>query len=461
LRENFTNMLIRFVVDNVFSFGEQREFNMLPNTKLKTLQYHKYNFTNFEVLKLSAIYGANGAGKSNLISALRLLQLVVTMENIPTKLKNSRFKFQKNIKSSKQTLGIEFIQDSTSFLYGIELDNNTILTEELYESGLGLREDKLIYERKTKKGITKVTFSEEFEKDEKSKILKEVLLQEFIKPNKPILKLISHRDNKYLSLAKKAYEWFSETLTIITPDSKAAALAHLLDVDENLQNYAQDIMCSFSIGITGLSSKKDRLEDLIRKDSEIEFDKLIKKLEESPNQMIGLRKNGEEIIIVKEDNDVFVKKLQLNHIGKGNVIAKFDINEESDGTIRLLDFIPAFKGLVNQNQVFVIDEIERSLHPILIKELIKKFADDENTKGQLIFTTHESNLLDQNIFRQDEIWFAEKDKNGCTDIYSLSDFKEHKTIDIQKGYLNGRYGSIPFLGNLQDLNWHKYDTIEK
>ncbi|MCD8264035.1 MAG: hypothetical protein LUD02_07645, partial [Tannerellaceae bacterium] len=95
---------------------------------------------------------------------------------------------------------------------------------------------------------------------------------------------------------------------------------------------------------------------------------------------------------------------------------------------------------------------------ILIKELIRKFSLDKETKGQLIFTTHESNLMDQEIFRQDEIWFAEKDINGSTDIYSLSDFKEHSTIDIRKGYLTGRYGSIPFLGNLQDLNWHTYDT---
>ncbi len=133
----------------------------------------------------------------------------------------------------------------------------------------------------------------------------------------------------------------------------------------------------------------------------------------------------------------------------------FLINQD---TVRLLDFVPAFCDIITINKVFIIDEIERSIHPLLIKELIRKFSHDEKTKGQLIFTTHESNLLDQEIFRQDEIWFVEKDKNGSTDLYSLNDFKEHKTIDIRKGYLNGRYGSIPFLGNLRDLNWYKDDT---
>jgi hypothetical protein len=113
--------------------------------------------------------------------------------------------------------------------------------------------------------------------------------------------------------------------------------------------------------------------------------------------------------------------------------------------------------VLSERKVFLIDEIERSIHPLLIKELVRKFSDDHASQGQLIFTTHESNLLDQELFRQDEIWFAEKNSDGETDLYSLSDFKEHKTLDIRKGYLSGRYGSIPFLGNLKDLNWHEYD----
>jgi len=124
----------------------------------------------------------------------------------------------------------------------------------------------------------------------------------------------------------------------------------------------------------------------------------------------------------------------------------------------LLDFVSHFYDIIFEGKTIIIDEIEKSLHPLIIKELIRKFSHEKNTNGQLIFTTHESNLLDQDIFRQDEIWFAEKDKDGCTDLYSLSDYKEHNTIDIRKGYLMGRYGAIPFLGNLKDLNWHAYDT---
>jgi len=451
-------MLIRFVIENLFSFGERKEFTTIPNNRLKTLLDHKYNINGFDVLKLSSIYGANGAGKSNLFKSLYLFQKLITKEEIPFSLKNSQFKFFKN-KDLKQVFAIEFIQDKTAFYYGIELLNSMIVTEELYKSGLGNSEDKLIFERKTSTdGKTSINFMKEFEEDEKSQVLKSVLLEEFVKSDEPVLKLLSNRDNKYLKNIKKAFDWFDNTLQIITPDAKPRALAHRIDTDSGFKKYAEDMMCSFNLGINSLSSEKKEIKEFFGEDNENELDELIKKVEDSPKKMIGLRsRKGDEIIIVKENEKIWVKTLKVEHLGENKSSVLFDLEEESDGTVRLLDFVPAFKSLISEEKVYLIDEIERSIHPLLIKELIKKFSLNSNTKGQLIFTTHESNLLDQELFRQDEIWFAEKDNNGSTDLYSLSDFKEHKTTDIRKGYLNGRYGSIPFLGNLKDLNWQMYD----
>ncbi len=453
-------MLIRFVIENLFSFGERKEFTTIPNKRLKTLEHHKYQYNGFSILKIGSIYGANGAGKSNLIKSLELFQKLVVREKIPYRLKDSKFKFNSPEDNQDQIFAIEFIQEKTAFYYGIILNENNIMTEELYLSGLGNNEDQLIYERKTdNEGKTNITFLKEFEDDEKSQVLKTVLLEEFIKPNEPILKLLSNRDNKFLKPVKIAYKWFEETLQIITPDSKPRALAHKIDIDKELKNYAKDLMCSFNIGITELISEKKDIKEFFGEDNERELDNLIKDVEDSPKKMIGLRNNkGDELIIVKEDGKVWVKTLKVGHVGKRDKSVFFGLDEESDGTVRLLDFIPAFKSIISNEKVFIIDEIERSIHPLLIKELVQKFSLDPNSKGQLIFSTHESNLLNQDIFRQDEIWFAEKNKDGSTDLYSLNDFKEHKTIDIQKGYLNGRYGSIPFLGNLQDLNWHNYDT---
>ncbi|WP_170062892.1 AAA family ATPase [Polaribacter butkevichii] len=438
----------------MFSFGERKEFTTIPNKRLKTLQDHKYNLDGFEILKLSSIYGANGAGKSNLIKSLFQFQKLITREVIPFRLKDTQYKFGNK---KEQILAVEFIQENTALYYGIVLSEDKISTEELYISGLGKKEDKLIYERKTVGDKTTIKFLDDFENDEKSQVLKDVLLEEFVKPNEPVLKLLSNRDNKFLKDVKKAFEWFSETLEIITPDSKPRALAHKIDTDIEFKNYAEDLMRSFNIGIKSLGTEKKNIREFFGEDNENELDKLIKEVEDSPKKMLGLRsRRGDELILVKENDTIWVKTLKVEHTSNKSSVF-FDLDEESDGTVRLLDFVPAFKNVISSEKVYIVDEIERSIHPLLIKELVKKFSLDNKTKGQLIFTTHESNLLDQEIFRQDEIWFAEKDLNGSTDLYSLSDFKEHKTIDIRKGYLNGRYGSIPFLGNLEDLKWHEYD----
>ena len=451
-------MLIRFTIENVFSFGERKEFNMLPYLRLGTLKSHRYNIKDFEILKMASIYGANGAGKSNLIKALYFLQKLVTNEEIPSRLKESQFKFHPENSNLSQVFAIEFFQDEIPYYYGIEILEGIILTEELYKSGLGKKKDELIFERKTSKDkVTRIQFLEAFEKDEKSQLLKSILIEEFIKPNESVIKILSNRDNKFIADIKKVFSWFDDTLQIITPESKPRALAHRVDKDSEFKKYAEEIMCSFNIGISSLTSEKKDIKEFFGEDNENELETLIKELNDSPKQMIGLSsRRGDELIIVKEKDKIWVKRLKVGHIGKNNHSVLFDLEEESDGTIRLLDFVPAFRNVIASPKVFIIDEIERSIHPLLIKELVRKFSLDDNTKGQLVFTTHESNLLDQKIFRQDEIWFAEKDKNGSTDLYSLSQFKEHKTIDIRKGYLNGRYGSIPFLANLKDLNWHEY-----
>ena len=380
-------MLIRFVIENMFSFGERKEFTTIPNKRLKTLQDHKYNVDGFEILKISSIYGANGAGKSNLIKSLFQFQKLVTREEIPFRLKDTQYKFGNQ---KEQILAIEFIQDNTPLYYGIVLSEDKISTEELYVSGLGKKEDKLIYERQTVEEKTTIKFLDDFENDEKSQVLKDVLLEEFVKPNEPVLKLLSNRDNKFLKDVKKAYEWFSETLQIITPDSKPRALAHKIDTDIEFKKYAEDLMCSFNIGIKSLGTEKKNISEFFGEDNENELDKLIKEVEDSPKKMIGLRsRRGDELILVKEDDTIWVKTLKVEHSSSKNS-AFFDLDEESDGTVRLLDFVPAFKNVISSEKVYIVDEIERSIHPLLIKKLVKKFSLDNNTKGQLIFTTHES-----------------------------------------------------------------------
>ncbi len=455
-------MIVRFIVENLFSFGERREFNLLPSPRYSRLSHHKYSLNGFNFLKLSVFYGANGSGKSNLIKSIAYLKDLVLEEEIPSRFQQHKFKFHDEPKAVDVLLGIEFISEKIPFIYALKFNEGIILHEELYISGLGTRDDILIFERATNEdGHVSTKFSENFEKDTESKILQRVIEKNLSKPDKPLLKLLSTLDSPFLEDLGKAYKWFERTIQIITPLSKPAALAQRIDTNDNFREYANDTMCAFHTGIKNIQTEKKSLIDFFGQDNIGELDELIKELDGSSKKMIGLRtRMGEEILLVKEGSEVFVKRLRLEHQGLNNNTAFFYINEESDGTVRLLDYIPAFQDIVSKEEVYIVDEIERSIHPLLIKELISKFSNDANTKGQLIFSTHESNLLDQEIFRQDEIWFVEKDKNGSTDLYPLSEFKEHHTKNIRKGYLNGRYGGIPFLSNLQDLNWNKYAIVE-
>lgn len=451
-------MLIRFVAENIYSFGERKEFNMIARPKIKNLSHHKNKVNGIELLKMTSVYGANAAGKSNLVKAIELLKFIVVEEKLPFNVKNLQFKFQNLTVAKPMVLAVEFIHEETPFLYALEIIGERISTEELYLSGLGKMDDQMFFERKTNaENETILKFDAELEQNPEIKPFRDILVRSFVKPNKPILKLMSESGESYFPQVKKAYDWISSQLEIVTPFSHPSGLAHKIDTTPELKQYAEETLCSLKIGIKALSSQKQLFSDVFEIENDAKLKDIIENLEKDSGYMAVLRtKRGDEIVILKEEGEIVVKQLQLEHVGKNDISAHFDLDEESDGTIRLLDFVPAFRDITKKQKVYIIDEIERSIHPLLIKELVSKFSKDDQTNGQLIFTTHESNLLDQEIFRQDEIWFAEKDETGSTDLYSLSDFKEHKTIDIRKGYLNGRYGSIPFLANLKDLNWHAH-----
>ncbi|MDQ7033693.1 MAG: AAA family ATPase [Anaerolineae bacterium] len=130
-----------------------------------------------------------------------------------------------------------------------------------------------------------------------------------------------------------------------------------------------------------------------------------------------------------------------------------EVSEESDGTQRLFDIIPGLMDLIDGEKVFIIDELDRSLHPHLTRNILELFLKGKNNRSQLIVTTHEASLLNLDLLRRDEIWFIEKDRNGKSSAYSLEDFTPRKDKDIRKGYLLGRYGSIPFLSTDIALEW--------
>ncbi len=454
-------MLIRFIVQNVLSFDCRREFNLLPAPRFSRLKHHKYKpGQSLELLKMSAIYGANGAGKSNLVMAMSYLREIVTTGDIPARLGLSWFRLDPANEKKPQLLAAEFFTDGLSWLYAIEINNRQVTTEELYQTSQGKRANKLIFSRDTNaEGKTHIQFFNGFDDNPENKVLRSVIEKTLAKPDKPVFNLLSNLDNEQLGPIRSAYKWFRNKLKIIIPYSRPITLAYEMEKDNALHSFANEIMASFNTGVNEVIPERKTLKEFAGNNKEL-MDKLLEILNKHGGKLTPITSSfGEPAVMYKEGNQTFVTRLSFRHLASNKKHVKFYLENESDGTARLLDYIPAFWEVIHNDVVYVIDEIERSLHPLIIKEILKKISEDKSTRGQLVFTTHESNILDQELLRQDEIWFAEKDKKGCTDLYPLSDFKEHHTKDIEKGYLNGRYGGIPFLGNLKDLKWDKHEVI--
>ena len=129
---------------------------------------------------------------------------------------------------------------------------------------------------------------------------------------------------------------------------------------------------------------------------------------------------------------------------------QFGLEEESSGTQRLMDLAPMLTD-PDESPVYIVDELDRKLHPMLAYQFIDTFL--KGTDRQIVFTTHNTYLMSLDLLRRDEIWFVQKRRDGSSDIYSLADLKVRPDLNIRKGYLSGRFGAIPFLGNLEDLGW--------
>ncbi len=173
--------------------------------------------------------------------------------------------------------------------------------------------------------------------------------------------------------------------------------------------------------------------------------------EEKKHQLI-FEINGESFALKKGDNNGYkIIKIGLTHRNEKKENIVFDAEDESDGTRRLLDFIPALHQLAKTNATFIIDELDRSLHSKLTINIFNLFYElATSNRSQLIATTHESLLLDLELFRKDEIWFVEKSNNESR-LYSLDEFKVRNDKIINKDYLLGRYGAIPIFKSFSNL----------
>lgn len=440
-------MLYRVIVSNYKSFADEQQFDMFPNPKRDNFPHHVLrNKQNIPVLKECAIYGANGAGKSNFINLLVFLKNFVTKEISSLEELNNwylinRFKLPVAKENKPIKILIEFGIKETVYIYSLIIDQKGVKEETLYLSGKGTNENSLIFSRR----YTDVDFT----LDHISPEIKNVLQRQIA--SNPAASILGINGTLHLidnEIVNNAYMWFNKNLEIVSFNRQIPWLIELFNANDKLLKFVNNIFTNIGLGINSLDIKESDIKDWVETHKQEDQKTLSKALESDSHYLSKMSDSVPVFSIHAKEGLQIVREFIFKQIGKDGYIGDMETIDQSSGTRRLLTLIPALYDAINEEITVFIDEIDNGIHPVLIKNLLLYFGNN-NSKGQLIYTTHETALLDQkHLLRADEVWLTEK-AAGVTKMYSLNIFKIHKTISIENGYLEGRYGAIPFLGNLE------------
>jgi uncharacterized protein len=445
-------MLSRFTVGNFLSFNKPQTFSMIANSVQKNKE-RLFHADDMRLLKFSSIYGANASGKTNLIKAMAFARKVIiygTAESPDT----YYYKLDPKCKDLPSYFEYEICINGNMYSYGFEmLLSEREITEE-WLILLGASKNQELFSRNTTTGQydydkNLLTNQEDIAHFDiyinDLRFVKDKLFLQDIVSNKDAI----HKDNERLGIFKKTFNWF-ESLDISFPNSMVSGYSCFssTSTDEIL-----DAIKTFATGISHVVAKEvtkeKALEDVpsgFRKKIDRMLAEIVTKGEvagKAQDTSSGMRisSNG-KLYLVR----IHKKEPQFNEITfEHNKLTKipFSLSEESDGTQRLFDMLTVLL-CTKENAVFVIDEIDRSLHPQMTVHFIKNFLTLARKKNiQLIITTHESHLLDLTLLRQDEIWFVEKNKVGASLLIPFDRFKERFDKKIEKAYLDGRYGGVP------------------
>lgn len=420
-------MLIQFKVKNYTSFKEEVILDLIPSSD-EAHQEFLSTINKNTALNCIAVYGANASGKSNLMKAVTA-SIMTVRESHSRQINEKLYRmipFKFDNESVKEPCSFEYtiVTEGKKYIYGFSASQERIFEEYLYEYTSA--KPSLIFELNKKSGKYRYPKAE-------NKVLGPIV------DRNPYNKLLlSSATNWNYERTKPVFTWFLSCV----------------DTFDNLSNSMFEHFDRFSGNNNFEELKKFTLRllktaDINIDDYEITNNRII--LNQSNKAITG---TGYAKQNISDPNTLEVFDVYTSHAVENKRNFKLNIREESLGTINVFGFAPVLEKAIKYGNIVFVDELEKSLHPYLSKLLIEYFKNTAtNKKGaQLIFTTHSTNLLDLDLFRRDQIYFTEKNpKTAVSDLYSLNDFPVRKTENIEKGYLLGRYGAIPYI-HPEDLN---------
>lgn len=436
-------MLLRLIIKNFLSFDDEVQFDMFPNMKRTQIADHIYtDLCDVPVLKQAAIYGQNGAGKSNLVKALEFMRAFALDKDFIKSIEIDKYFYllKDNASNAPISLSVEFEQNKRFFFYEIEIGPKQVVKEGLYESFPKESKLDLVYERKERE----VTFA----KDVDSTIMDAIKKLLGKNPMSSLMALNSEFPIVADERCARAAKWFKAKLEIIGVHSFLPTLIDLLRDNTPMMEFVKGLVHCLGVGVNAMNLQETDFDSWAKKHIAI-----AKNLSSDMDKVksMSLSANSTPVLSINVKDGVRkVFQLIFDNIGKNGFVGRLDTSMQSDGTLRALTLLPALYYACKLGKTVVVDEINCCLSPTMVKGIVEYFAKSNGTNGQLIFTTHDNQLLDEkDILRSDEIWFVDK-REGASVLYSHNDFKEHHTISPYRGYNEGRYGAIRFVKLIED-----------
>ncbi|MEH1953977.1 AAA family ATPase [Nostoc sp.] len=423
-------MLIEFSVGNYRSFKEQVTFSMVAAnlvTKDKKLdESNVFEIDNdLKLLKSAAIYGANASGKSNLATALGFMRWFMINSSKETqsteKIGVERFKLSTETEEKPSFFEIVFLMNGKRYRYGFEATIEKVISEWLFYVPKS-KETKL-FERK----LDKISVSKTYKGDG---------IQQKTRQNALFLS-VSAQFN--VQIAEKILDWLANTVALISALNDTGYRGYTVSclMDNENKDEILKLLKKLDLGFS----------DVMVEESEITADSLPKGLPDELKNLI--LKNGKGKLSS-------VQTIHQKFDGKGNYVSPeiFNLDEqESEGTKKVFSLAGPLVDTLKNGNALIIDEFDARIHPLISRAIVELFNSNETNpnNAQLIFMTHDTNLLNNKLFRRDQIWFTEKNRYGATDLYSLAEYKIPDNAPFESDYIQGRYGAIPYIGNLNHL----------
>lgn len=423
-------MLIEFSISNYLSFKEKTTLSLDATSIKEHVDTNIFSTERRDLLKGAVIYGANASGKSNFIKAMSTMRRVVLQSferSSADELDVTPFLLSTETEKSPSLFETVFIIDNIRYRYGFELNNKRIHAEWLFEA---------------QKIAEKPMFLRENDGIEVMKNFPEGRdLEERTRDNALFLAVADQFNGR---IAKKIMQWFNNFITIsgLTHESYKGVTFGMLE-DKQTNHKLLNFYKKLEMGFDDISINKKPFDPK----------ELPKDMPESVVKQLITDLEGAFKIDIKTIHKKY------NDKGKSVGSVEFDMrSQESSGTNKIFNISGPVFDVLNDGGILIVDELDASLHPLLTLAVTRLFNSKQfnSNNAQLIFATHDTNLLYYGNYRRDQIYFVEKDQFGASDMYSLVEYKEEgKTIrkdrSFEKDYIEGRYGAIPFIGNLSDI----------